>query len=41
MDFNTPAAQALGHRGIIDNVVGTMIYGDPESEIPNESSSMQ
>jgi mxaJ protein len=32
--FNTPPAQALARRGIVDNVRGIMIFGDHSSEAP-------
>lgn len=31
---NTPPAHALGRRGIVDNVVGFLVYGDYRSDAP-------
>ena len=34
--INTPPVQALGEQGIVDNVVGYMIYGDYRQDSPPE-----
>ncbi|MFD0986080.1 quinoprotein dehydrogenase-associated putative ABC transporter substrate-binding protein [Methyloligella solikamskensis] len=32
--LNTPPVHDLGRRGIVDNIEGYMVYGDPESDTP-------